>query len=263
MIDILPKEIDPNHIVLAVLVVLIVAKTIAEIVSRRRNQQFIPTKLGRVAADLGRLDSIFDLSSRPDKTKGSVGELLTSLFMSMQGWKLLPGPYNDEHGIDGIFVREKQIRGHWDYEVWIVETKTNTSNFPKQLAGDRYQMDDVWVKSHLDRWVSQDYLSQKVALQFVKRIESGLGLEKKLVRHKLQEGTTEVTTIDRKGKLIPDTKSSWVLSGTQFTPQEDSTPMQIETHRRYFESLLIWLGVIDHDNKYFNFAWMGDSEVRD
>lgn len=137
-----------------------------------------------------------------DQAKGKIGELLTAIILISDGWRQIQSAYdNTGHGVDGLFVRPAQGGG---WRVLIVETKTNTSPFKAE------QISNEWIKDRLDRrFVLLPPGPEQTALEkIIQAIDAMDGrIEKQLWRHRLDEGVTNIHSVDG-DTLLPATSHS-------------------------------------------------------
>jgi hypothetical protein len=125
--------------------------------------------------------------------EGDFGELLTSAYLSSQGWKQLQSKVHGGQGIDGIFVRE--LRGGGGFECLAVEGKTNGASYSST------SMSDEKLEADIARLYELGALTKTEADELLRALAEGPSFfRKELWRHDLSSGLTTVTELGRKGE---------------------------------------------------------------
>lgn len=121
------------------------------------------------------------------------GELLTSAYLSSQGWKQLPSKVHGGQGIDGIFVRE--LRGGGGFECLAIEGKTNGTVYAPA------SMSDEKIENDIERLYELGALTKVEADELLRALNEGPSFfRKELWRHDLSSGLTTVTDLGRNGE---------------------------------------------------------------
>jgi hypothetical protein len=127
------------------------------------------------------------------QAQGDFGELVTSAFLSAQGWKQLPSKLQGGRGIDGLFVRE--VRGGGGFECLATETKTNSSSY------DAASMSDDKIAGDIAELFELGALDKATAEELTRGVRQGASFfRKELWRHDLSSGMTAIAELGRGGE---------------------------------------------------------------
>ncbi|MEA3641656.1 MAG: hypothetical protein VBE63_17185 [Lamprobacter sp.] len=127
--------------------------------------------------------------------KGTLGDRLTALRLTGQGYEKLPSKYSSLHGIDGVFVR-RRANGEVS-EIRLVENKVDSAMLS---AGPPAQMSDAWIRQSCQKMLnSGDTQTADTARLVLEHLDSPK-LRRELWHHDLSTGKTTVRTVDSIGQ---------------------------------------------------------------
>lgn len=127
--------------------------------------------------------------------KGTLGDRLTALRLTGQGYEKLPSKYNSLHGIDGVFVRRSPTGEI--AEIRLVENKVDSAVLN---PGPPAQMSDDWIRHACHKMLnSGDARTADTAHLLLDYLDSPK-LRRELWHHDLATGKTRVRSVDRTGR---------------------------------------------------------------
>jgi hypothetical protein len=127
------------------------------------------------------------------ETQADFGEIVTSVILSLDGWKQLPSKMQGGRGLDGLFVRE--VRGGGGFEVLAVETKVNNAPY------NPMSMSDVKLLEDIGELYAGGVLSKPLADEMNRGLRQGSSFfRKELWRHDLSNGLTTISELSRSGE---------------------------------------------------------------
>lgn len=145
----------------------------------------------------GPIRSVYgDLLFQDSTDQGNLGEFVTSILISSDGYRQVEAKLPGNRGIDGLFIRE-QITGQVS-DILVTETKTNIS--PYKAA----QMEDnKLIKTLSDLWIlTSEHDRRRDIYRVAARalVDNHIPVQKQLWRHWLESGTTEISQLDATGE---------------------------------------------------------------
>lgn len=147
--------------------------------------------------DWGPIRTVYgDLLFQDSTDQGNLGEFVTSILISSDGYRQVEAKLPGNRGIDGFFIREK-VTGQIS-DILLTETKTNISPYKA-----RQMEDDKLVKTLSDLWILTSENDQRRQIYRVAAralVDKHIPVQKQLWRHWLESGTTEISQLDATGE---------------------------------------------------------------
>jgi hypothetical protein len=126
--------------------------------------------------------------------KGTLGDRLTALRLTGQGYEKLKSKHNSVHGIDGVYVR-RSLNGEVA-EIRLVESKVDSGMLN---PGPPAQMSDAWIRRACQKMIANgDPQTADTAQLVLEHLESPR-LKRELWHHDLSTGITSVSAVDVSG----------------------------------------------------------------
>lgn len=127
--------------------------------------------------------------------KGRLGDRLTAMRLTGQGYEKLKSKYNDLHGIDGVYVK-RSASGEVS-EILLVESKVDSAQLN---PGPPAQMSDAWIRQSCHKMlISGDPETARTAQLILDHLDSPK-LRRELWHHDLSTGKTTVRPVDTRGR---------------------------------------------------------------
>ncbi|MBK1620164.1 hypothetical protein CKO42_17290 [Lamprobacter modestohalophilus] len=127
--------------------------------------------------------------------KGTLGDRLTALRLTGQGYEKLPSKYNSLHGIDGVFVR-RTPKGDIA-EIRLVENKVDSAMLN---PGPPAQMSDAWIRQSCQKMLNTGDAGAADTARLVLAHLDSPRLRRELWHHDLSTGKTTVRSVDHSGQ---------------------------------------------------------------
>lgn len=129
--------------------------------------------------------------------KGELGDRLTALRLTGQGFQKLKSKYDDLHGIDGVYVK-RTAQGEVA-EIRLVENKVDSARLN---PGPPAQMSDAWIRQVCQKMLdSSDAQTAETARLVLDHLDSSK-LRRELWHHDLSTGNTTVRSVDSIGQPL-------------------------------------------------------------
>lgn len=129
--------------------------------------------------------------------KGELGDRLTALRLTGQGFQKLKSKYDDLHGIDGVYVK-RTAQGEVT-EIRLVESKVDSARLN---PGPPAQMSDAWIRQSCQKMIdSGDPATVHTAHLILSHLDSPK-LRRELWHHDLSTGNTTVRSVNSIGQPL-------------------------------------------------------------
>lgn len=127
--------------------------------------------------------------------KGRLGDRLTALRLTGQGYEKLKSKYNALHGIDGVYVK-RSANGEV-LEIRLIDSKVDSAQLN---PGPPAQMSDAWIRQSCQKMLdSGDPQTARTARLILDHFESPK-LRREVWHHDLSTGKTTVRPVDTRGR---------------------------------------------------------------